>query len=216
MTKISFELWGMQLLEPMGFLLNMVMCLFSFALFFRLKDEEVSEFKKHWINFYWLFALSTLFGGFSHLLYNYLGMMGKVPGWLAAVFAIASIEMAVATQHPDKEGLLKRIIRFKAIVVLVLMAIDLHFTWVMIQTASGLLIILGISSIHHVKRGQGHYLLFLYGIGLMILTLPFRLGQIDLHLWFNRDDISHVFMICTLALMYKGVKHSELKLQATT
>lgn len=213
MTKISFELWGLQLLEPMGFLLNMVMCLVSIALFYRLKNEEVSEFTKHWMNFFWLFAISTLFGGFSHLLFNYLGMMGKIPGWLAAVLGISCIELAVATQHPLKEGIIKACVRFKAIVILTLLAFDLQFTWVMIHTAIGLLGILGISATRHVKNGQTHFLYFLIAVGIMILTLPFRLGQIDPHLWFNRDDISHVFMILTLVLFYKGVKHAELKLQ---
>ncbi|MBU2915426.1 DUF6962 family protein [Reichenbachiella agariperforans] len=210
MTKISFDLWGLQLLEPMGFLLNMVMCLLSMFLYFRLKDEEISDFKKYWINFYWLFALSTFFGGFSHLMFNYFGMMGKIPGWLAGVLAISSIEMAVATQYEGRQNTLKNLVRAKAVIILLLLSINLQFTWVMIHTAIGLLFILGASSIHQVRMGASHYYLFLYSIGLMILTLPFRLGGIDLHLWFNRDDVSHVFMILSLILFYKGVKHREL------
>ncbi|PIB36898.1 hypothetical protein BFP72_16550 [Reichenbachiella sp. 5M10] len=210
MTKISFELWGLELLEPMGFLLNMVMCLVSVALYLRMKEEDATDFKKYWTNFYWLFAVSTLFGGFSHLLYNYFGMMGKIPGWLAAVLAISSIEMAVASQYESRQDTLKNLVRIKAVIILLLLSIDLQFTWVMVHTAIGLLIILGASAIHHIRMGQSHYYLFLYSIGLMILTLPFRLGGIDLHLWFNRDDVSHVFMIISLVLFYKGVKHREL------
>ncbi|UXP33319.1 hypothetical protein N6H18_05060 [Reichenbachiella agarivorans] len=213
MTKISFELWGLDLLEPMGFILNMVMCLICVILYMRLRNQQSSDFTRYWINFFWLFAVSTFFGGFSHLLFNYLGMLGKIPGWLAAVLAISSIEMAVATQYPDRLITLKNAIRVKAVLALLLLSVDLQFTWVMIHTAIGLLIILGAASIHLIKMGESQFSFFLYGIAAMILTLPFRLGQIDPHLWFNRDDVSHLLMMLTLVLFYKGVKYTELTLR---
>ncbi|MFY0626094.1 MAG: hypothetical protein JXR07_07365 [Reichenbachiella sp.] len=204
MTKISFDFLGMTLLEPMALILNWLLCAQALLYFSKLNSANSSPFLKYWRAFFLFFAVSTFLGGLSHLFFGYLGILGKIPGWIAAVVAISCIEMAVASKA-ENSGTLRVIIQGKFITTLLLLLLDFSFKWVMVHTGIGLVAILGTASAIGIFKGQNHLWFFIMAILAMTLALPFRLMDINLHLWFNRDDVGHTFMMITLFLFYRGI-----------
>lgn len=209
MTKISFELWGLTLLEPMALILNWMMTVQVIYYFLKIKEDCDISFLKHWKRFFLLFAVSTFFGGLSHLLYHYFGMTGKIPGWISAMIAISCIELSVASLFSgQKKRNWQYFIIGRFIFTCLLLSIDFQFYWIMIHTAFGLLGVLGANSAIGFFQGKTYFRFYLVGILAMIFALPFKALAIDLHLWFNRDDISHVFMIIANYSFYKGIKET--------
>jgi len=50
---------------------------------------------------------------------------------------------------------------------------------------------------------------FLLGALSLVSSLIFRLLAIDFHVWFNRDDAGHIFMIMASFCFYRGIKVYE-------
>ena len=181
-------------------------CLFYYL--YRSKAES-NNFTKLWNVFFLLFSFSTFFGGLSHLLFHYTGLQGKIPGWGTAVIAISCIEWAIASKisEPGRRNL-NLLIWIKLVITFLTLLWDLHFKWVMIHTGVGLILILGIWSIISLRNGKESSKFFLWGIAWAIAPLPVRIFEIDLHDWFNRDDISHLFMLISIYFFHRGVQNS--------
>ncbi|MGL1885315.1 MAG: hypothetical protein OCD76_02275 [Reichenbachiella sp.] len=216
MTKISFELWGLSLLEPMALVFNWMMTLQAIYHYLKLKDDFDLEFLKYWKGFFLFFAISTFFGGLSHVFFGYFGMMGKIPGWISGLVAISYIEMSVTCWFDDqKKSNWQYFIFGRFILTCVLLSVNFQFTWVMIHTAIGVLGVLGFHSVQGYLQGKPYLRYYMVGILAMIFTVPIKLMGIDLHLWFNRDDISHVFMIIANISFFAGIKETMAHSLAT-
>lgn len=197
----------------MALLLNWVLCAQALTYYAKLQDDANDSFVKYWRGFFFFFALSTFFGGPSHLFFGYLGLLGKIPGWIAAAVSISFIEKAVISdRNSENKSIFNYLVFGKFALTILLLFIDLSFTWVMVHTAIGLVLILGVTSVNSVLKGKVYCQYFLFAVLSMMLALPFRLLDINLHLWFNRDDIGHVFMLTASYLFYLGIKEK----QATT
>ena len=205
MTKISFELAGLTLLEPMAFILNWVLMIQAWFYFSRLKNRNSSTFSSSWRWFFLIFGISGCFGGVSHLLYNYTGVPGKFPGWLAAIVAVSLMEFAMVSLAEGKlrKGL-QYLVGTKLVVSATLLILYLNFTVVMIHSSVMGLFLL-VPSLLYLVKGRSELSYFLIGALTLVASLPFKLLAIDFHLWFNRDDIGHIFMMMALYCFYKGV-----------
>ena len=211
MTKISFELFGLELLEPLGFALNWVFTIQSWYYFKKLKHWKNSSFAVNWRWFFLFFGFSGLFGGLSHLLYNYTGLLGKIPGWATAIIAITFLELAMSSLAKGKLAKVLKIVVFAKLgITAFVMIVFFNFNMVIIHTAAGMILWIVIPGFYYLSKGKVELNNFLWAIFFMLLTLPFRILKIDLHLWFNRDDAAHIFMLITLYLFYSGVKRREI------
>lgn len=217
MTKISFELFGLQLLEPLGFALNWVFAFQAWYYFKRLKHWNNSAFAVNWRWFFMFFGFSGFFGGLSHLLYNYTGLMGKIPGWSSAILSITLLELAM---NSLAEGKLKKsldiLVYVKLAITAFVMIVFFNFNMVIIHTAAGMVLWILVPGFYYLSKGQSMLNSFMWGIFFMALTLPFRIFKIDLHLWFNRDDAAHIFMLITVYLFFTGVKKREISAAKNT
>ena len=200
--KIPFEWMGLQLLEPMAIALNLCMAALSLFYAFKLKNQE--GYEKAWGYFFLTFGLASMFSAVGHGMYNYWGIPGKMPGWFTSLLAIYFLEQAQLSWGQPPQWL-KKVSSAKLILLAVGMAFAPSFLWVVAQTITGLvpgLILFGVRY-RHVHPGARYFrqafwvllpALILYGLG------------IDPHRWFNRDDASHVLMLLTLYLSYKGAR----------
>ena len=95
MGKIEFEIWGLQLLEPMALILNLIMCFQSFHHYREIKNSFASPFSSYFGKFFLFISISTFFAAWSHLFYNYFGMLGKIPGYSTTIVSISMLEYAM-------------------------------------------------------------------------------------------------------------------------
>jgi hypothetical protein len=203
LEKVTFDLFGLTLLEPLSVLTNWAMAWQCFYYVYKLDAE--TDYQKLWGWFFKLYAWSFVFGGFSHLLFNYSAMAGKIPGWSCALLGVTLAEWGMTTKF-EKAEVLRVVIVVKLITSVSLLFIDFKFLWVMLHT-TGLLFFVGIPAIIRFTKGHTAYKYFIYSIFSLLLTAPIKLLKIDIHpAYFNRDDISHVFMIIAIWMMFKGAR----------
>ncbi len=211
MEKIEFEIWGLQLLEPMALILNLIMFFQSFHYYRKIKNSFASPFSSYFGKFFLFISISTFFAAWSHLFYNYLGMVGKIPGYSTTIISIVMLEYAMVIYlYPKGNILLKSIILILMASAFILLIFELKFLWVAIHTAIGIVLFLGMPFSYKIIKGEEKASFFFWGFILMLMTLPVELLRLNLHPWFQHQDISHVFMSCALYCFYKGVRQTEL------
>ncbi len=211
MTKLSFELAGLTFLEPMAFILNWVLMIQAWIYFIRLKKWRVSDFAIGWRWFFLLFGFSGLLGGLSHLLFNYTGLPGKGPGWLAAILSVSAMEFAmIATAGDQNKKKWQYFVAIKMIVAVITLFYVYSFNVVILHCV-GMVVFLLVPSLVLMRKGRQELNFFFIGALCLLSALPFKLMAIDFHIWFNRDDISHVFFGLASYCFFRGVKVYEEK-----
>ncbi len=215
MEKVAFEFLGLQLLEPLSTLMNWVLAVECYYFYKNLKGSE-NKFHQYWSYYFLLSSLSFVFGGFSHLIFNYTGMMGKIPNWSLGILAAACAELAMISDIEDegKKRTLLAFIRSAVFASFVMLLFDFDFKWVMVQIAIKFLFII-IIAYSRWKAGNVGYKNFIIGAVILFLMAPVKIGGIDIHpAWFNRDDIAHFLMLAAYWYFYKGALTGESKEQA--
>lgn len=178
------------------------------AIFYNRLKQVNTTFQQYWKWFFLAYAISPIFGGLSHLLFNYFTLYGKIPGWSIALVGIAFAEMAMISdiKDPRKKQMLVTVIRAKVFATFIMLFFDLSFKWVMAHTA-GFFVITGVLSYNRFREGKKNYRYFLYGIASLLVTAIVKVGEIDFHpAWFNRHDIAHFVMVFMYWMFFKGVK----------
>ena len=207
MEKVAFELFGLELLEPLSTLMNWVLAAQSYIFYKRLSGCD-TPFQKSWRWFFLAYAAAFVFGGFTHLLYNYTGQYFKITNWGLAIVGVVAAELAMVldVEDPKKKQMFTTVIRAKVFATFAMLVFDFSFKWVMIHSA-GFFILTGILSYGRFKAGEHSYKYFLYGIACLLAIGIAKIGQVDIHpAWFNRDDVAHVIMLVMYWMFYKGVK----------
>lgn len=205
--KLPFTMFGLCLQEPMALVLNWVMAFTSFYFFTRIQNP-VTLFQKHWKLFYLMFGVSTFFGGLGHLLYNYFGVYGKFPCWFFGVFAAfyagkAMISIPVLSEVTQRK--LTYFLAFKAFFFASAAILTKSFLFVMVDaTITYLFFCLGFG-LYYWKKGYASFRFTVYAVLILIPSVFIFIFQVNLHLWFNKDDLSHVLMVMTIVLFYLGI-----------
>lgn len=210
MEKVAFELFGLQLLEPLSTLMNWVLAAQAFIFYKRLESAQTT-FQKYWRWFFLGYSIAFIFGGLSHLLFNYTGQYFKITNWSIAIISVVIAELAMILDITDskKKQMLLTVIRAKVFATFTMLVFDFSFKWVMVHTA-GFFVIAGVLSYNRQKNGQSNYRYFLYGIACLFAIGAAKIGQVDIHpAWFNRDDVAHFIMLAMYWMFYKGVNRYE-------
>lgn len=199
-------MFGFTLLEPLSTLMNWVLAGFCYYFYRQLKGSE-ARFLKYWSWFFLLFSISLVFGGFAHLLFHYIGMTGKIPGWSSAILGVAAGELAMLQgMDARRKQMLMTVVRSKVFATFVMLFIDLSFTWVMVHTA-GFWLFVGIIAIQRMWGGEEFYKYFLFGMSFLLVMAAVKIAEFDLHpAWFNRDDIAHFLMLGMYWYFFRGVQ----------
>lgn len=212
MEKIAFEFAGMDLLEPMSLVTNWIIAGTCFFFFLKLNKLK-GEFEHYWALFFLTFALSTFSGGLAHLFFNYTGIPGKIPVFSLAVIANFFIDKACLTLVKDekKNKKLEYILLAKVLVSILLLVILLNpigrKIFLIVQfntiiTVAGLVVWFSFK----IKKTSEAWKFFLYAVGVLLLTAGVHAGKVNLHLWFNKDDFSHILITIAMMFFYRGVR----------
>jgi len=220
--KIEFTFMGWQMLEPMAIITDSIMGGLSVYFGIKLSRFKTSHpFYNYWVWFFLIFGVGAFYGGLAHGFYNYWGVFGKIPTWFAGPVSVYALEQAMIAAHPNKKSvkLLKGISFWKLMIVLTVWILilfnaplyekpELGFLPIAINT------ILGVSAtaggigwyLYKKKQMSLNYKYFALGVLVMLPSAFAFLMKINLHPWFDKNDLSHVLMIAGISYFYLGIK----------
>jgi hypothetical protein len=206
--KLPFTWFGLCLQEPMALVTNWLIALTSVYLYFQIK-KPYSNFRNHWRKFYFYFAISTFFGGLGHLLFNYFDVFGKLPCWFFGVIASFHAGKAMISVNMLTTSLQRKLTLFlfmKGVILFLIGAITGSFIFIMIDAIlSYLLFCLGFGA-YYWRKGYDSFKFTVYAVIILFPSLFIFLLKLNPHLWFNKDDLSHVLMVLTIIFFYIGIR----------
>lgn len=214
--RLPFTMFGLCLQEPMALVTNWVVAIIAFILYFRLRKPE-NEFQHYWRKFYFFFGLGTFFSGFGHVLFNYFDVYGKYPTWILGMIAAyhagkAMISLNVLNRSTERTY---NYILYAKILTFALLALMFKsFIFVMADAAiTYLFFCLGFGAYYWRKGIRS----FKYTVVAVLILFPsifiFTL-KFNPHIWFNKDDLSHILMAFTIIFFYLGVSRlNEIELK---
>lgn len=202
---IYFTFAGLHLQEPSTFISDFLLAIVSLYISYRIFKLNKKE-NVHFFYFYTFLFISTLLGAFGHVLYFYFGVLGKFPSWFFASIATIYFCAAVLEDIPTFFNLKwKSFIWIKAILLLLLSLIYTKFIFVAIDSIISYLIFGGILSylLWYQKRVHMKYLVF--GTILLVPSIFVFVLDVNLHILFNKNDLSHLFILIAILFYYKAV-----------
>lgn len=216
----DFILFGLDLTDPTDFIYDLIMGLLAFYYAYRISRISVSKnFFEYWKSFFLYFGLATFLSAFGHLFFNYFHYFGKLPGWFFIPISTYWIERAMLSPHSNNKVIekSKKIFLFKLIAIylvcfIVWLNIDplekphLLFLPIAIDTVIGLILIGGYYSFKFGKEISSNFKYILYGILVILPSVPIFMLKINLHQLFSKNDFSHILMVFGIAYFYYGLK----------
>ncbi len=211
MEKTEIIIQKLVLQEPVTALTDFIVTFLCILFYFKLgKAEFVSRRNNLWRSFFLFVGLSTLFGGVAHLLRFYLDGPVHKTIWLCMNFlsaiSVYFAELSAIEVVINKSK--KKLVNLIALILLVsFTALSLYtqnFNIAKVNMGIGLVFIL-ISHLITNRRGMEGSLYVVAGMSCSFIPVFIHSQKISLNKWFNFNDISHVFMMLSLYLIFLGV-----------
>lgn len=218
--KMEFSWFGLDLLEPNSLLTNSLITLTA-LIFFSLVIRKFPLNKAFYNYWKWLFLLqgiSFFTGGLGHVLYNYTGVWGKFVPMVFATGMIMFAEHAMLTLIPKgKQNLFMTISKVKAATAIVILLI-LMLRMDVENNLEKLLLVPSLNSTigyfatlfflgwRYGKRVSKALYLLPISVLVLIPAAIFQMKKINIHPWFDRNDVGHLLIIITLFLYYFAIK----------
>lgn len=225
--KIQFDLFGLNLMDPNAFIGDTLIFIVALILARKVKNFGIdTPFFKNWYWFFIVFGAGFFVGGLGHLFYGYLELAGKYPALYLGIISVVFIERAMISllSKESIRKLLNRLIFIKLFVALI--AATLVFIYAdlskdptralrvtSINAAVGsvyALVYLGLKFAKSITPS------FHYMWGAVVALLPtaiFQSNKISFHQWFDRNDVSHLFLIASVVIYYYGVRGFARKIK---
>lgn len=158
-------------------------------------------------------------GGFGHLFYNYWGVPGKFFSWYSGMFAALMIELAMISIYPKVEWrkILKGI-AYGKLVLSISIATYIYSTVDLIADPSkglivptlnsvvGLGLSLGLLGYYYQRKIDASFHYLWISTLILIPSAVVQSMKINVHQWFDRNDISHILLITSILFYYTAVK----------
>ncbi len=207
MEIIHFSAFGLNLQEPMALVFNWLIASVCFVAFFSLNQVQTEELKS-WRKFFLFFGLSTFIGGFGHVFFQYFGIYGKFPHWIGGIVSayFAGNAMLFRIENLKLKKNLQILLIFKAITFLSLALIFQNFIFVAVDAIITYLFYCGIIGFSLYKEGVSAMKYLVIGVLVCIPAAFVYILKINPSIWFNTDDLSHVFMLVCVYFFYLGVQ----------
>jgi hypothetical protein len=208
MDRAIIHLFGLQLVDPSTFFTDMILAVFSLIFYFRLKKIPILHpAHKFWCLFFLYMSISTFIAGFGHLLSIYAGKTILVVSWLFSGIAIYNLELTsinIIIPSSLKKGLQLFII-FQLLLCIIALLYFQDFFYIKINTTIGIIgVVLVIQSFSYFSIHDSASIYIISAISLIFLTSLIHYLKLSFGKWFNYNDISHIIMVISLFLFYKG------------
>lgn len=217
--KMSVRWGDLIILEPNTFLTDSLMAFLCFYLAFRVwKEHNKNPFINWFIAFFTMLGISTFSGGLGHAFYYYWGTPGKLFGWYSGILAVFFIERAMISfvHNPKIQkayqtfSLLKMLLIYGVVTWLciaknVMEKPDIGFLPVAINTILGTVLSAGILGFVFYRKHQAPFHYFTFGVLAMLPAAFFFLMKINLHPWFDKNDVTHLLLSIGNVYFYVGI-----------
>lgn len=213
------ELLGIRINEPVTTLTDLVLSAVCFYAFFKLSKYSRKLELHYYLRYYFLsMGVATLIGGIIGHGFIYLFPVNesigvspwKLPGWLTSMFSIALIERGIIVYareyaHRRLGTIFSWLNIIELITFVTLTFATLNFFFVELHSTYGLMIVTALFSIisFYKTRSKGSRL-FLYAVGVAMVSASLYKLKIGIHMWFNHLDISHILMSIAAYLFFLG------------
>ena len=218
--KIHFVLFGLNLVEPMAIITDTILGVLGVWFAISISKIKIDiPFRTYWIWFFIVFGVGAFVGGLGHTFFEYWGIPGKFPSWLAGPLSIFLLEQGMIAAHPDEKKLsLYKLISFwKLVLVYIIFAIvcfkapihekpSLAFLPIAMNTIVGIILTAGFLGKFYSKKIAIEFKYFVFGVIILLPTAFIFLLKINLHPWFDKNDLSHILMMIAIYYFYLGVK----------
>lgn len=217
--KIEVAFYGLKLLEPNAFLGDVILFLLCWYLAKRTFSMGQSPFYMYWGWFFATFSVATFFGGLGHLFYEYTGTFGKFPSWYLGFVATFFIEQAMISIHQNNK--LKTIFKTVSIVKLIIVLLSTTVLYAFFDIPSDFRVGMHFNTVNTFV-GFSFSLFYLSAVYIRMYNLPFQLFmisyfillpaavfqglKINIHQWFDRNDIGHCLLFVSITLYFFGIK----------
>jgi hypothetical protein len=218
--KIEWDFMGLHLLEPNAMIGDII--IFTVALSLAIgvqKNTKDTAFFSLWKWFFIIFGIGFLMGGFGHLFYNYWGVPGKFFSWYSGMFAALMIELAMISIYPKVEWrkTLKGI-AYGKLILSVSIATYIYSTVDLVSDPSkglivptlnsvvGLGLSLGLLGYYYQRKIDASFRYLWISTLILIPSAVVQSMKINVHQWFDRNDISHILLITSIVFYYTAVK----------
>jgi hypothetical protein len=217
--KIEFNFCGFDLLEPNSLIGNTI--LFISALIISRKVQKLSietPFFNFWRVFFIAFGCSFFIGGLGHGFYNYWGVVGKYPGWIASIISLYFMERAMLSllKHPRRSVS----VFLSKIKLLIFVVLELTiFTFLdlkenpqlgllipSIASAFGFLTCLGYLGWRYTHEINSSFRYFYWSVVVLIPSAVLQGMKISIAPWLDRSDLSHLLLLVVILLHWNGVR----------
>jgi hypothetical protein len=217
--KIEFNFCGLDLLEPNSLIGNTI--LFISALIISRKVQKLSietPFFNFWRVFFIAFGCSFFIGGLGHGFYNYWGVVGKYPGWIASIISLYFMERAMLSllKHPRRSVF----VFLSKIKLLIFVVLELTiFTFLdlkenpqlgllipSIASAFGFLTCLGYLGWRYTHEINSSFRYFYWSVVVLIPSAVLQGMKISIAPWLDRSDLSHLLLLVVILLHWNGVR----------
>lgn len=217
--KIQFQLFGLDLAEPIGFLGDVLISSFAFYFAFKVYKLYRTPFTKNWTLFFAIFGIGFIMGGFGHLFYNYWGTPGKYIGWFSGIVYVFFIEQAMLP-FLESNKLKKNLLLLSKIKVVLAITAQVYIVSTVnlypdysfgmkvptINSAIGLVYCLGVLGYVFSKKIHPPFANFYYSVLIMFPAIFFQLMKINMSPWFDKNDVSHLMVFVGMFFYYRGVR----------
>jgi hypothetical protein len=209
----SIDFYGLRIDEPITTATDFLVTIVAWFCAWRLGEISSKTVFLTWIcAYFWVFGLSTLFGGlFGHAFLRFgefstMKLLGWWPGMIAtACLARASVEATrpVIGQQFSSNFSMAIWFIFGATSIGIFAIPD--FVWVKISGFCQVIgIVLPIMGYVFNKNRHAGSRFFLYAIGITTLASIVFSQKISPHIWFNHADLSHVLLAAAAILYFRG------------
>jgi len=218
--KIEWDFMGFQLLEPNAFIGDTVISIVAVGMFFKARKlymHSKNSYNFLWMWFFMIFGIGFFAGGIGHLVYNYAGIYGKYGAWYIGIVSTLVLELAMVSQLRKYKTIVNRLLLFKACLAVVSLTtlvalVDLSsapskgLVVPVVNSSIGLLFSLAYLGYCYTKTKSKGFSYLYWSILVFLPTIFLQAFKINIHPWFDRNDLSHVLIILTLFLYFKSLQ----------
>lgn len=212
MDYTTITIAGITLTEPVTSFTDIILAIISFIFAGRIKKRLIANaMNKAWHLFFIFMGISTSIGAVAHSIREIATIQTFDAFWMimnmsSSISVLFALQATIQYSNPAKR--LEKILTAVNVGLLLLffgytIAIN-DFENFKIHAAIGLLIIFITHLVGHFKKRIGSGWI-VNGMLLSFLTVLIHTTKFSLDEWFNYKDISHVIMMVSLLLIYKGI-----------